>query len=96
MQLRLDLRNDQQAFSQDQGGNYPQEHSQEQQDREGQQNFQEQFQDQSGTYSPEDMIGRRGEFAAGRDPAAGDEMESTNGNERQWQKMEFANLDVKA
>lgn len=45
VQLRLDLRNDQQAFSQDQGGNYPQEHSQEQRDREGRQNFQEQFQE---------------------------------------------------
>ena len=96
VQLRLDLRNDQQAFAQDQGGNYPQEHSQEQQGREGQQNFQEQFQDQSGTYSPEDVIGQRSEFAAGRDPAAGDEMESTNGTEKRWQEMEFANLDVKA
>ncbi|MCK5272300.1 MAG: flagellar hook-length control protein FliK [Sedimentisphaerales bacterium] len=45
VQLRLDLRNDQQAFSQDQGGNYPQEHSREQQGRESQQNFQEQFQE---------------------------------------------------
>ena len=45
VQLRLDLRNDQQAFSQDQGGNYPQEHSREQQGRERQQNFQEQFQE---------------------------------------------------
>ena len=45
VQLRLDLRNDQQAFSQDQGGNYPQEHSRERQDRETQQDFQEQFQE---------------------------------------------------
>jgi flagellar hook-length control protein FliK len=96
VQLRLDLRNDQQAFAQDQGGNYHQEHSQEQQGREGQQNFQEQFQDQSGTYSPEDVIGQRSEFAAGRDPAAGDEMESTSSTEKRWQEMEFANLDIKA
>jgi flagellar hook-length control protein FliK len=45
VQLRLDLRNDQQAFSQDQGGNYPQEHSREQRGRESQQNFQEQWQE---------------------------------------------------